>query len=163
MTHVTCRLAAKARDQLRNPTLGNRVWAAFTFYHLSFRRLAFCQNRRIELSFGTDTFFDLSNTLKQKNSGISKTSVPKFVPISGLGRFSAFSPRGASTVASVVNVVLPTTVTITSPMDRCIDCCVLQVERNMARRAGRSATAETCYSTTLGSCTGVFSARIKSG
>ena len=33
-THVTCRLAAKTRDQLRNPTLGNRVWATFTFFHL---------------------------------------------------------------------------------------------------------------------------------
>jgi len=34
MTHVTCRLTAKNRDQLRNPTIGNRVglWAAFTFY-----------------------------------------------------------------------------------------------------------------------------------
>jgi len=32
MTHVTCRLTAKNRDQLRNPTLGNRVWATFTFY-----------------------------------------------------------------------------------------------------------------------------------
>jgi len=31
MTHITCRLTAKNRDQLRNPTLGNRVWAAFTF------------------------------------------------------------------------------------------------------------------------------------
>ena len=31
MTHVTCRLTAKNRDQLRNPALGNRVWAAFTF------------------------------------------------------------------------------------------------------------------------------------
>jgi len=29
MTHVTYRLTAKNRDQLRNPTLGNRVWAAF--------------------------------------------------------------------------------------------------------------------------------------
>ena len=28
---VTCRLTAKNRDQLRNPTLGNRVWASFTF------------------------------------------------------------------------------------------------------------------------------------
>ena len=25
MTHVTCKLAAKNRDQLRNPMLGNRV------------------------------------------------------------------------------------------------------------------------------------------
>ena len=29
MTHVTCRLTVKNRDQLRNPTLGNRVWAIF--------------------------------------------------------------------------------------------------------------------------------------
>jgi len=32
MTQVTCRLTAKNRDQLPNPTLGNRVWATFTFY-----------------------------------------------------------------------------------------------------------------------------------
>jgi len=32
MTHVTGRLTAKNRDQLRNPTLGNRVWATFTFF-----------------------------------------------------------------------------------------------------------------------------------
>ena len=31
MTHVTCRLTAKNRDQLRNGTLGNRVWATFIF------------------------------------------------------------------------------------------------------------------------------------
>jgi len=30
MTRVTCRLTAKNRDQLRNPTLGSRVWATFT-------------------------------------------------------------------------------------------------------------------------------------
>ena len=29
---VTCRLTAKNWDQLRNPTLGNRVWASFTFF-----------------------------------------------------------------------------------------------------------------------------------
>ena len=32
MTHVTCRLTAKNRDQLRNPTHGNRVWATFTLF-----------------------------------------------------------------------------------------------------------------------------------
>ena len=34
MTHVTCRLTVKNRDQLRNPTLGNRVglWATFFTY-----------------------------------------------------------------------------------------------------------------------------------
>jgi len=36
MTHITCRLTAKNRDQrrvnqLRNPALGNRVWVTFTF------------------------------------------------------------------------------------------------------------------------------------
>ena len=31
MTHVTCRLTVKNRDQPWNPTLGNRVWATFTF------------------------------------------------------------------------------------------------------------------------------------
>jgi len=31
VTHVTCRLTAKNRDQLRNRTLGSRVWATFTF------------------------------------------------------------------------------------------------------------------------------------
>ena len=31
MTHVTCGLTAENRDQLRNSTLGNRVWATFTF------------------------------------------------------------------------------------------------------------------------------------
>jgi len=38
MIHVTCRLTAKNRDQLRNPTLSNRVWATFTFLH--WRQLA---------------------------------------------------------------------------------------------------------------------------
>ena len=46
MIYVTCRLTAKNRDQLRNPTLGNRVWATFTFYlHfpvLCFQRGAVC-------------------------------------------------------------------------------------------------------------------------
>jgi len=32
MVQVACRLTAKNRDQLRNPTLGNRVWATFTFH-----------------------------------------------------------------------------------------------------------------------------------
>jgi len=32
MIHITCRLTAENRDQLRNATLGNRAWAIFTFY-----------------------------------------------------------------------------------------------------------------------------------
>ena len=34
MTHVTCRLTAKNRSRLRNPTLGNRVWATFLAHRL---------------------------------------------------------------------------------------------------------------------------------
>jgi len=33
MTHVTCRLTAKNLDQLRNPTLSNRVWSTFAFFN----------------------------------------------------------------------------------------------------------------------------------
>ena len=35
MTHITCRLTAKNRDQLRYPTLCNQVGATFTFTSLS--------------------------------------------------------------------------------------------------------------------------------
>jgi len=35
MTHVTCMLTATNRDQLWNTTLGNGVWATFTFFYLS--------------------------------------------------------------------------------------------------------------------------------
>ena len=38
MIHVTCRLTAKKWDQLRNPTLGNRVWA--TFFTFNKHRMA---------------------------------------------------------------------------------------------------------------------------
>ena len=38
MTHVTCRLTTKNRDQLRNPTLGNRVLATFTFFTSDYLR-----------------------------------------------------------------------------------------------------------------------------
>ena len=31
MTRATCRLTAKNRNQLRNPTLGNRLWATFLY------------------------------------------------------------------------------------------------------------------------------------
>ena len=42
MTHVTCRLTAKNRDQLRNPTLGNRVWATFAFLLLHNSAVPLC-------------------------------------------------------------------------------------------------------------------------
>jgi len=50
MTHVTCRLTAKNRDQLRNPTLGNRVFATFTIFRSRIRYATEPQN----VSGGTD-------------------------------------------------------------------------------------------------------------
>jgi len=35
MTHVICRLTAKNQDQLRNPTLDNRIWATFFTFNLT--------------------------------------------------------------------------------------------------------------------------------
>jgi len=40
MTHITCRLTAKNRDQLRNPTLGNRVWATFFIFSKLFYKFS---------------------------------------------------------------------------------------------------------------------------
>jgi len=37
MTHITCRLTAKNRDQLRNLTLDNQVWATFTLPNMILR------------------------------------------------------------------------------------------------------------------------------
>ena len=42
MTHVTCRLTAQNRDQLRNPALSNRVWATFSFFLLRVNLLHGC-------------------------------------------------------------------------------------------------------------------------
>jgi len=51
MTQVTCRLTAKKRDQLRNSTLGNRVWATFTFFNFdSFGELTIVVGERTSLS-----------------------------------------------------------------------------------------------------------------
>jgi len=44
MAHVTYRLTAKNRDQLRNPTLGNRVWATFYIYLYVRLSLAYLRN-----------------------------------------------------------------------------------------------------------------------
>jgi len=47
MTLVTCRLTAKNRDQLRNPTLGNRVWATLA----RVRRWTYIEKEKAEDAF----------------------------------------------------------------------------------------------------------------
>ena len=51
MTHLTCRLSAKNRDQLRNAMLGNRVWATFTF--LTLQKNNACTTFMPEYAYGT--------------------------------------------------------------------------------------------------------------
>ena len=51
MTHVNCRLTAKNRDQLRNPTLGNRAWVTFTFYLLPCRCCAIAVGPKQQVCF----------------------------------------------------------------------------------------------------------------
>ena len=65
MTHVTCRLTAKNREQLRNPTLGNRVWATSTF-------LLFSQSLNINC-VQHDTIRDAILTCAQKLTQVSLT------------------------------------------------------------------------------------------
>jgi len=53
MTHLICRLTAKNRDQLRNPTLGNRVWA---YLYLTLLARQGTANRKRSLIFATALF-----------------------------------------------------------------------------------------------------------
>ena len=55
MTHVTCRLTAKNRDQLRNLTLGSSVGDTFTFF-ISGRELNYT-DFKFSLSVATATTF----------------------------------------------------------------------------------------------------------
>ena len=60
MTHNTCRPTAKNRDQLRNPTIGNRVWATF--------------------------FVDYSDTVTKTPQGTGRTSEAGCAEAAGLSR-----------------------------------------------------------------------------
>jgi len=82
MTHVTCRLTTKNRDQLRKPTLGNRVWATFTFlltYRESVERVvdvetgASLLGRQVSVGgWSTDHIASISRTLRLRGVGFSR-------------------------------------------------------------------------------------------
>ena len=87
MTDVTCRLTAKNRDQLRNPTLSNRIWATFTFLRPRGTRDVSDATRRT-----------LQGSLKQQQTAvlqdcrgalISMQHVGVYRPSSSLGRAAA--------------------------------------------------------------------------
>ena len=62
ITRVTCRLTAKNRDQLRNPTLGNRVWVTFTFFNPA----APCQSLTVEMTAdGYRSIYDVTSLPRQ--------------------------------------------------------------------------------------------------
>ena len=78
MTHVTCRLTAKNRDQLRNPTLGNRVWATFIFLVLvglqSFMRFYSDVGVDVDCWHYFLMYFVISAALRRNNRGNKKNN-----------------------------------------------------------------------------------------
>ena len=85
MTHVTCRLTAKNRDQLRNPTLGNRVWATYTFYCVNIlvnfvvkftKALLYTDDCRLDQTLGKPGAWMVSgdNKEKQKMTVVARLS-----------------------------------------------------------------------------------------
>jgi len=63
MTHDTCRLTAQNRDQLRNPTLGNRVWAAFLQFDYGGAARRCAASRGVVLRCGTGAGSDVDDTI----------------------------------------------------------------------------------------------------
>ena len=108
MTHVTCRLTAKNRDQLLNPTLCNGVWATFTFfYHCVYGRER--RARRVCAAFGCCVVHkrlnrsrfprDLRWTAGSCEPDISRESDCGQL-LSYVGATGATGPRGVSDAAS---------------------------------------------------------------
>jgi len=131
MTHVTCRLTAKNRDQLRNPTLGNGVWATFrpTFYPSTDSKnamrllpaFAFCLlTYRILLVFYPRGLYYLKSqqVVNGANDDVHRARVSRLCPQVVLkicrntktnghsnfaqGRVAATSPRAYCSIASAV-------------------------------------------------------------
>ena len=50
MTHVTCTLTATNRDQLRNPTLSNLVWATVPFLNVEIEQINKAKMARVRVS-----------------------------------------------------------------------------------------------------------------
>ena len=71
MTHITCRLTAKNRNQLLNPTLGDRVWA--TFFYL----MCYCliSPRFFQVNWDMFSCFLLGYTLP--SSRVKSTKQPR--------------------------------------------------------------------------------------
>jgi len=99
MTHVTCRLTAKYRDLLRNPTLGNRVRATFFLQSvIAFDRLDRCfRFFCLYLCLYNAVFFVAKSWPAADR--ISRRSVPRR---RGRGICGGYSIIAASVIASIV-------------------------------------------------------------
>jgi len=86
MTHLICRLTAKNRDQLRNPTLGNRVWA---YLYLTLLARQGTANRKRSLIFATALF--------QLHTGLSSIPVMPVVLSNGDTKHVTGSKQGQHT------------------------------------------------------------------
>ena len=82
MTHSTCRLTAKNRDQLRNPTFGNRVWVTSVVkvdrrirWHYTTTILRLRIGARLT-RYRNCKFHNGCRTISQHADGISRYSVP---------------------------------------------------------------------------------------
>jgi len=75
MTRVTCRLTAQNRDQVRNPPLGNRVWANFTILiHNSSLNTSTHSARKVGFIFDKHLTFSDQSYLQKSASYLMNTS-----------------------------------------------------------------------------------------
>jgi len=71
---AACRLTAKSRDQLRNPTFGNRVWATFFYFLMHQKRLCLVAGLYPNLSGRQENAPPMSSTIGFVGATASATS-----------------------------------------------------------------------------------------
>ena len=85
MTHVTCRLTAKIRDQVRKPTFVNPVRATFTFFTLCMPTTVVYNDRHTSVEMGNDKNNGFENfefdNVKSKVYGCSSSQCNPATPV----------------------------------------------------------------------------------
>jgi len=89
MTQVTCTLAARNQDQLRNPMLGNRVWATFTFFKINLKSAVYL------ISFGAVVHIPRPYTHSSLHLGLADISCRRTCSIC-TACFVVWRPRRAA-------------------------------------------------------------------
>jgi len=85
MTHVTCRLTAKIRDQVRKPTFVSPVRATFTFFTLCMPTTVVYNDRHTSVEMGNDKNNGFENfeydNVKSKVYGCSSSQCNPATPV----------------------------------------------------------------------------------